>query len=403
MKVSLEMARKGLAGLQAFLSHGLSGVWETPNVDALPDPPAEESSKEMNYAPPLYPGTIEAVLERYGVIGEFTDYRIGSAVTTYEIRLPIGTRFSSIMRYRDDIARDLSAPSLRIVQSLSDSSLIGLEVENSERYTVFFKQMLKDLPAGFSLPVIMGEDTYGQPIYEDLTEMPHMLVAGQTGSGKSVFLNSTIATLLCTKTPEELKLLIVDPKQVEFVAYEEVPHLLEPIACNPEEARALLDVAVEEMEHRFTLLREARVKKISDYNKKVVEGKLPYIVFIVDEFADLMMMGSRADHKEVESKIARIAQKARAAGIHMILATQKPLATIVTSLIKANMPTRVSFNVASMIDSRVILDEGGAETLTGNGDMLYRDPNARSEYEKLRRVQAPWISDEDLEILFPRS
>jgi S-DNA-T family DNA segregation ATPase FtsK/SpoIIIE len=213
-----------------------------------------------------------------------------------------------------------------------------------------------------------------------------------------------VATLICRMTPEELRLLIVDPKQVEFAAYSDIPHLFEEngealqIATDPEEARYLLDVAVREMDRRYGLLCERRVKKLEDYNR-VAEEKLPYVVFIVDEFADLMLMGTKLQAKEVENKIVRIAQKARAVGIHMILATQKPLATIMTTLIKANMPARAAFSVISGMDSRVILDENGAETLCGNGDMLYRDPLERSEYARIKRIQVPWLSDTDTETL----
>ena len=197
---------------------------------------------------------------------------------------------------------------------------------------------------------------------------------------------------------------MVDPKQIEFAAYEDLPHLFEnegeplKIASDASEAREVLEVATGEMERRFDLLKQYRAKKIDDYNEKA-EEKLPYIVFIIDEFADLMLMGSSADRREVENKIVRIAQKARAVGIHMVLSTQKPLAQIMTTLIKANMPARISFSVSSASDSRVILDEGGAETLTGNGDMLYRDPFARNEYTRIKRVQAPWLSDNEIEML----
>jgi len=399
MSVCLQKARAGLAGLRKLVGRKLLGTWELPDITRLPDPSEDETQKEFEFTPPVDPKKIEQVLSRYGFHATYKDHRIGSAVTTYEIEVPLGTRFSQITRLRDDIARDLGAPSLRITQSLNDAAMIALEVESDTRFMVHFKKLFLDIPEGLKLPVPMGEDTYGKPVYEDLTKMPHMLVAGQTGSGKSVFLNTTLASLISKKMPDELKLLIIDPKQIEFISYEDVPHLLEPIASDPDDARELLDIAVDEMEKRFRTFREERVKKIEDYNKKVPGKKLPYIVFVVDEFADLMMMGNREQKKQVESKIVRIAQKARAVGIHMILATQKPLATIVTSLIKANMPTRVSFNVASAVDSRVILDEGGAETLTGMGDMLYRDPNARCDYEKLRRVQAPWLSDEDLELI----
>ena len=378
--------------------------WTVPNVSALPDPSAEELSREAEFIPPVVPEELIRILSHYGVKGEFKDYHIGSSVTTYEISVPVGTHLSTVLRYREDLARDLGTPSLRIVKGTKDAVTIGFEVENRDRYTVHFKQLFKGIPQSMQLPVILGEDTYGTPAYVDLAAMPHLLVAGQTGSGKSVFLNTLIATLICRRTPEEVRFLIVDPKQVEFAAYSEIPHLYEEngdtlqIASDPEEARYLLNVAVTEMERRFGLMMEARVKKLDDYNATAKE-KLPYIVFIVDEFSDLMLMGTRDQKKDVENKIVRLAQKARAVGIHMVLATQKPLASVMSSLIKGNVPARIAFSVTSGMDSRVILDEVGAETLTGSGDMLFRNPNARSEYLKLIRIQAPWLSDKDLEML----
>lgn len=396
--IMMDRARKNLSKIRDNFCRGVLGKWDLPDIKKLSGPTEEDLKKESTFKPPVDPQDIERVLSRYGVSATYSDYHIGSSVTTYEISVPIGTKFARITQYRDDIARDLEAPSLRIIQSLSDSSKIGFEIENKDRFMVYFKEAYKHLPEGLELPVVMGEDTYGEAVYEDLSKMPHLLVAGQTGAGKSVFLNTTISSLICNKGPAELQFLIVDPKQVEFVSFEDLPHLMRKIASDPQEAYDLLDMATQEMERRFKLLRENRVKKITDYNSKT-DHPLPYIVFIVDEFADLMLMGTSKQRKEVESKIVRIAQKARAVGIHMILATQKPLATIVTSLIKANMPARVAFSVTSGYDSRVILDEIGAEVLTGCGDMLYRDPNARSEYTRLRRIQAPWISDEDLDML----
>jgi S-DNA-T family DNA segregation ATPase FtsK/SpoIIIE len=381
-----------------------SREWSIPDVGILSDPSSDELDKETNYVAPVDPATIEKVLARYNVDAKFLDYKIGSAVTTYEIRVPMGTKIASLIRSREDIARDIGAPSLRIIQSISNSSTIGFEIENTDRYTVHFKEMFQSIPDNLKLPVILGEDTYGEKTYVDLTTMPHLLVSGRTGSGKSVFINTVITTLICKFTPEQLRFIMVDPKQVEFAAYENLPHMFdsdgEPlkIASDASEAREVLEVAVAEMERRFDLLKQYRAKKIDEYNA-VAEEKLPYIVFIVDEFADLMLLGSPADRREVENKIVRIAQKARAVGIHMILATQKPLAQIMTSLIKANMPARISFAVSSAGDSRVILDEGGAEALTGNGDMLYRDPFARSEYTRIKRVQAPWLSDGDIDLL----
>ena len=397
---------KFLAGVMSELASFIvtREKWALPNVDSLPDDSEQDLAREANYQAPINPEDLIYVLSQYGVKGEFKDYHIGSAVTTYEVKVPIGTRIVTLLGNREDLARDLGTPSLRIVKSVQDSTTIGFEVENRDRFSVGFKSLFKGIPGDLKLPVILGEDTYGSPVYQDLIAVPHLLVAGQTGSGKSAFLNALLATLICKRTPEEVRFLIVDPKGYEFSAYKDLPHLYRQddetmhIASEVEDARRLLDVAVDEMARRGRLFEEARVKKLEDYNATAKE-KLPYIVFIVDEFADLMLMGSRDQKKDVETKIVRIAQKARAVGIHMILATQKPLASIMTSLIKANMPARVAFSVSSGVDSRVILDETGAEALTGRGDMLFRDPAARSEHMRVRRIQAPWISDKNVEAL----
>jgi DNA segregation ATPase FtsK/SpoIIIE, S-DNA-T family len=378
--------------------------WTLPDIDQLSDPSPADAAREANFVPPVDPANLISVLSQYGIKGTFKDFHIGAVVTTYEVAVPVGTHLKAITRYQDDLARDLRTPSLRVIKGVKDASTIGFEIENTDRYTVNFKEMFKGIPDGLKLPVILGEDTYGEAVYADLTTMPHLLVAGQTGSGKSAFMNGLIATLISKMTPAELQLLIVDPKGYEFSAYQDLPHLYQEsgehveIASEVDDARHLLNLAVEEMERRGQLFDEHRVKKLDDYNS-TAKVKLPYIVFIVDEFADLMMMGTRDQKKDVETKIVRIAQKARAVGIHMVLATQKPLASIMTSLIKANMPARIAFSVTSGTDSRVILDEMGAETLAGSGDMLFRDPSARSEYARLRRVQAPWISDKDVETL----
>lgn len=400
--ISLANARRVLAGLRGRV-HQMYDPWIPPSVDRLPDPPSDETYKEANFVPPISPDTLENVLRRYGIEGKFVDFRIGSQVTTYEVEIPVGTRFNYLLRMRDDIARDLGTPSLRIIKTLRDSGLIGFEIENKVRFTVYFKPLYKNIPSNMVLPVILGEDTYGFAAYEDLTTLPHMLVAGQTGSGKSVFLNTLVATIVSARSPEQVKLAIVDPKRVEFSLYKGDPHFLriggqEALVSEVEDARELLNQIVLIMEERFKLLEKVNAKKIQDYNLNA-STKLPYIIFIVDEFADLMMMGSKAQAREVESHIVRLAQKARAVGIHVVLATQKPLASIMTSLIKANMPARIAFAVSAGTDSRVILDETGAETLTGRGDMLYRNPNARSDYMRLRRIQGAWLSDKDVEAI----
>lgn len=386
--------------LKALVNKDLNGAiqgWVLPDVSRLSGPSEKDISSVNDYKVPVDPSYIERVLRTYGIDASFEDYHIGSAVTTFVFKLPMGTRSQRIVRYRDDVARDLNAPTLRILTSVG-ASQIGLEIAHDQRYPVNYKELFKGIPEGMDLPIILGEDTYGKPVYADLSDMPHLLLAGQTGSGKSVFINSTISTLIATRMPSQVKFLMIDPKQVEFAAYCDIPHLLKPIANNTEQALELLDIAVDEMEERFTLFKKHKVKKLSEYHSKVSDD-LPHIVFVVDEFSDLMMMGNQKTKQEVEKKIVRIAQKARAVGIHMILATQKPLATIVTSLIKANMPARIAFCVATGIDSRVILDENGAENLTGNGDMLVNAPSVSNE---IIRIQAPWIPDTDIEYIVNR-
>ena len=379
-----------------------SREWVRPDLSLLKGLSAEDTKREAEFKEPVLPRRVEEVLSRYGLPGSFKGYHIGPSVTTYEVAVPIGTRLCSVERYRDDIARDLGVPSLRVVKATSGSMTVGLEIENGTRLAVDYKELARNIPEGMALPVVLGEDTYGRGVYRDLADMPHLLVAGQTGSGKSVFMTSLLSTLCARLGPDRLRLVLVDPKRVEFADFEGDPHLDGDPAYEVDEARALLLEAVEKMERRFEVLKEARCKSVREYNRLSPRDALPYIVVAVDEFADLMLMGTKEERQRVEQSIVRIAQKARAVGIHLVLGTQKPLATVVTSLIKANLPARAAFQVSCSSDSRVILDENGAEALTGCGDMLYRDPSARLESERLRRVQAPWVGPENLRVLLGR-
>jgi len=365
--------------------------WMAPDINELPDP-IDENSKMDLYSVPE-PERVVEVLSNYGVKGKFKDSYIGPAVTTYEIELPMGSRMGPIQRFKDDIARDLGVSTIRVLTSIQGRSGLGIEVPHGVRFNVNFKNMLQNVPDKMELPILLGEDTFGKPQYLDLVQMPHLLIAGQTGSGKSVFINSCLSALLCLKSPDELRLVMVDPKQVEFSAYKNIPHLKDTsIAHEPEEARNLLDLVIDEMEERFALLNKWGAKNIKEYKEKS-GSKLPFMILVMDEFAELVTMGSPAERKDVETKVGRLAQKARAVGIHLILATQYPTRECVTSRIKANMPTRISFSVASQVNSRVILDEGGAEDLLGNGDMLISSPLLRGQ---TLRMQSPYVSDEEI-------
>ena len=375
--------------------------WKAPNLDLLNDPSAQDVNAEVNFQIPVESQKIETVLDTYGVSATVVDHWIGPSVTTYEVSVPRGFKLDSLIKVQSDIARDLSSTKIRIIPSLKLSAHIGIEIENKTRIPINFKSLIKSLPENLIIPMILGEDTYGKKLYADLTLMPHLLVAGTTGSGKSVFLNSIILTTLACRKPADVRMILIDPKQVEFVDYEDDPHLLEPIAYQVEEAISLLEKTVEIMEGRFSDFREVGAKKLSEYNE-ITGEHLPYILFIVDEYADLIMMGNAKEKKEVERNMARIAQKARAVGIHMIAATQKPIREVVTSLLKANLPARIAFRVACGTDSRIILDSKGAETLTGNGDMLFKDPTAKIEQESLKRIQAPYVSKFDTDIILKR-
>jgi S-DNA-T family DNA segregation ATPase FtsK/SpoIIIE len=293
----------------------------------------------------------------------------------------------------------LQCQSLRILSSIKDSANIGIEIDNSKRFSISFKKLLSGLPKNMEIPIALGEDTFGKPVYVDLTTLPHLLIAGTTGSGKSVFLNSVILTLLATQKPEDVRLVMIDPKVVEFLDYKDVPHLLKPIASDSDDSIALLEEMVEIMEDRFQLLSEVKgAKKLVDYNAATGEH-LPYIVFIIDEYADLITGSKKAERDAIEQNLKRIAQKARAVGIHMIAATQKPTREVVTPLLKANLPARIAFSVTSGMDSRVILDCMGAERLAGKGDMLFKDPTARNEHTGLRRIQSPFVSIKDTQAI----
>ncbi|UCD66958.1 MAG: DUF87 domain-containing protein, partial [Deltaproteobacteria bacterium] len=315
---------------------------------------------------------LEDKLRDFGISGKVEGISPGPVVTTYEFAPAPGIKITRIVSLADDLAMGLKAESVRIVGSIPGKAALGIEIPNPQREIVYIRDILSSETfknSNSKLTLGLGKDVVGQPVIADLAKMPHLLIAGATGSGKSVGINSIICSILFKSTPDEVRFLLIDPKRIELSGYEDIPHLLHPVVVDPKMANRALQWAVREMERRYMLLDEMRVKSFTSYNK-VADEKLPLIVIVVDELADLMMISSR----EVEESIARLAQMARAAGMHLILATQRPSVDVLTGLIKANFPTRISFKVFSKVDSRTILDMSGAEHLLGDGDSLFMPP-----------------------------
>jgi len=376
-----------------------------PPLDLLSDPIDcfNDSIEEQvrNHAAEL-----EEALQMYGVDAEVVGIEAGPTITLYSIDLAPGTKVSSVNTIASDLARSLGAPNIRVVPNTAGRKTIGIEVPNRERETVCIKELMSSEKAErMNLPMFLGKDSSGEPMIEDLTRMPHMLVAGTTGSGKSVLINAIIAGWMYTKRPDELKLILVDPKMVELSQFSDIPHLACPVVTEMGRAAAILEWAVDRMEERYKLFRSLGVRNLVGFNEltedeiyNILEPeteeararipiKLPYIVFIIDELADLMMTS-----KDVEHLIVRIAQKARAVGIHLILSTQRPEAKVVTGLIKSNMPCRVAFKVSSGMDSRIVLDTKGAELLLSNGDMLCISPSSTQAF----RAQGTFVSPKEI-------
>lgn len=341
--------------------------------------------------------TLMQTLADFGIEAKLIGASIGPIVTRYEISPSKGVRVSKITSLSDDIALSLAATSIRIEAPIPGKAAIGIEVPNKKRSTVFIKELL-DSPeftdAKNPLTVALGRDISGNLIYGDLSDMPHLLVAGATGSGKSVCINTILMSLLFKATPDEVKLILIDPKVVELEVYNKIPHLIVPVVSNPKKAAGALQWAVNEMERRYNLFFSVNVRNVKGYNEYAAKHsdvceKMPQIVIIIDELADLMMTCA----KEVEDYIVRLCQKARAAGIYLIIATQRPSVNVVTGLIKANVPSRIAFAVTSQIDSRVILDGSGAEKLLGRGDMLFKGRTMGTP----QRIQCCFVSDSEVE------
>jgi DNA segregation ATPase FtsK/SpoIIIE, S-DNA-T family len=381
--------------------------YELPPLTLLEDPepfPFEQHDQKLRDQATILEQTFKDFDLNVKVVGINT----GPVITQYEIALETGMRVNKITTLGDDLALHLKVPSVRIVAPIPGKNAVGIEVPNEHRATVRLKEVI--LGAGRKLakckvPLFLGKDSEGKPLIHDLADMPHLLIAGTTGTGKSVCLNALIISMLMTRRPDELKMLLIDPKKNEFTDYKKIPHLMHPVITDEQKATAVLAWAVDKMEERYDLLSRARVRNLAQYNelgmeeilrrvqpdeeeRERVPEKLPYIVIVIDEFGDLILQTKR----EAELYIIRLAQKARAAGIHLVLATQRPTVDIVTGLIKSNLPGRVCFKVASRMDSRVVLDEMGADKLLGKGDMLFLLPGNNT----LVRAQCTYVGSEEI-------
>jgi DNA segregation ATPase FtsK/SpoIIIE, S-DNA-T family len=410
------------ARMELRLMGAAHGDYELPPVDLLQEPPAQTGEVITQEMLERKAGLLESVLEDFGVKGEIIHVRPGPVVTLYEFEPAPGIKSSRVIGLADDIARSMSALSARVAV-VPGRNVIGIELPNANRETVYFREMITSddfQGSGFKLALGLGKTIGGEPVVAELAKMPHLLVAGTTGSGKSVAINTMILSLLYRMTPEQCRLIMVDPKMLELSIYDGIPHLLTPVVTDPKKAVMALKWAVREMEDRYRKMSAVGVRNIDGFNARVTAAKekgeaiirtvqtgfdkntgetlyeqeemdlspMPYIVIIVDEMADLMMVAG----KEIEGAIQRLAQMARAAGIHLIMATQRPSVDVITGTIKANFPTRISFQVTSKIDSRTILGEMGAEQLLGQGDMLHMVGGGR-----ISRVHGPFVSDEEVE------
>jgi len=327
---------------------------------------------------------LENKLKDFGITGEMVNVHPGPVITMYEFEPSAGIKVNRISNLSDDLAMAMRAVSIRIVAPIPGKAAIGIEIPNKKRNNIYLKDIINSPQFAKSkskLTLALGHDIFGKPVVSDLAKMPHLLIAGATGAGKSVTLNTLICSMLFNANPHELRMVMVDPKMLELGIYEGIPHLLAPVVTDPKKAASVLKWAVKEMENRYKLLSEKKVRNITQYNNVILQiaqkdrgehKPLPYIVMVIDEYADLMMTSS----KDVEHAIVRLAQMARAVGIHLIIATQRPSVDVITGLIKANFPSRISFRVSSKIDSRTILDSNGAEKLLGKGDMMFLPPSS---------------------------
>ena len=369
---------------------GQGGVWHLPPLDLLSN---ESTQKADRGDVKKIAGKIEETLQSFGIGARVVEVNQGPAVTQYALQIPLGIKVSKITNLSNDLALNTEAPTgqIRIEAPIPGRNLVGIEIPNRSLEVVTLRTMLTSdsmRKNKSKLAVSLGLDVSGNPLMADIAKMPHVLIAGTTGSGKSVLMNSFIASLLFRATPDELKLILVDPKRVELTGYNGIPHLMTPVIVEVDQILAALKWALSEMDRRYKTFAEHGVRNIDGYNELAGFQRLPYIVILIDELADLMAYAP----VEVEDAIARLAQMARATGIHLVVSTQRPSVDVITGLIKANIPCRIAFNVSSMIDSRVIIDMPGAEKLLGRGDMLYIPP----EQAKPTRIQGAFVSEREV-------
>ncbi len=394
--------------LELEISPDPEGNYELPSVELLL-PPEEMELDEQEAEVRKRAKILEKTFTNFGFKVRVVEVETGPVISQYEIELEAGLRLAKITNLADDLAIALRVPSVRIVAPIPGKNSVGVEVPNTDRQMVRLREVMEETNAksrAMKIPIYLGKDVAGNPMVVDLASMPHLLIAGRTGTGKSVCLNSIIVSMLMTRRPDEVRMLMIDPKMVELTPYKSLPHLMHPVVTDMKKAEAILAWAVDKMEQRYTLLARAGVRHLSQYNtlgreellKRLqpetdeeansIPTTMPYIVMIADEIADMMMTAG----KEIEQYIIRLAQKSRAVGIHLILATQKPTVDVITGLIKSNLPARIAFQVASRTDSRVVLDECGAERLLGNGDMLFLSPGTSLTL----RGQGVFVSDDEI-------
>lgn len=372
---------------QSALTSTTDPDWQPPSVDLLEKKQSPADAGDVKHNAQV----IHDTLGEFNIDVEMEGANIGPKVTQYTLKPPAGVKLTRITALETNIALNLAAQAIRIEAPIPGQRAVGIEVPNRKAADVRLRGILESTqwqsaasPLGFAI----GRDIAGDPVIGALDKMPHLLIAGATGSGKSVMINTLLSSLLYRNSPSDLKLILVDPKQVELTPYNDIPHLLTPVITEPEKCISALKWAVNEMERRYSLLAEEKVRNIQGYNSSKNDERMPYIVIVIDELADLMMLAAR----DVEALIVRLAQKARAVGIHLVLATQRPSVDVITGLIKANVPARIAFTVASQVDSRTILDQIGAEKLLGSGDMLLQTP----EMNKPRRIQGAFVDDTEV-------